>query len=232
MITLGNTEITKAYLGNTEISKMYLGEELVFGGDNPTPGLPYDAQVEYLESSGTQWIDTGITCRSYDGITAAFQVNAAQAGNNAYFFYGEGRNYSSENMELYTAIDKTKISFLIQGNTDITLDYTQKFNIDVRNKIATFTDDLGQTIGIADRSNVNDYTCLYTMAVFATHRANILKGNHIRCFKFQIIQDSVIVIDLIPVRKNGVGYMYDKISGELFGNNGTGSFTYGNDVTN
>lgn len=196
-------------------------------GGNP---LPYDAVVEYLESTGTQWIDTGITCRSYDGITAAFQVNAPQVGSNAYIFFGEGRSYTSENMELYTASDKTKISFLIQGNTDITLDYTQKFNIDVRNKIATFTDDLGQTIGIANRSMAPDYTCLYTMAVYATHRANILKGKHIRCFKFQIIQDSVIVIDLIPVRVGQVGYLYDRVSGQLFGNAGTGAFVVGPDV--
>lgn len=193
-------------------------------------GLPYSAEVEYLESTGTQWIDTGIACRSYDGITAAFQVNAAQSGGNAYFFYGQGRSYSSENMELYTAIDKTKISFLIQGNTDIILDYTQKFNIDVRNKIATFTDDLGQTLGVADRSRFYNYTCLYTMAIFATHRANILKGKHVRCFKFQIIQDSTVVIDLIPVRVRRVGYMYDKISGRLFGNAGTGDFIVGSDI--
>ena len=228
MIAFGASDMTKAYIGSTEVTKAYLGDELVWGGSSPA--LPYDVGVEYLESTGTQWIDTGITCRSYDGITAAFQVNAAQAGNNAYFFYGEGRSYKSGNMELYTARDKTKISFLIQGNTDITLDYTQKFNIDVRNKIATFTDDLGQTIGIADRSHIVDYTCLYTMAVFATHRASILKGEHIRCFKFQIIQDSVIVIDLIPVRVGRVGYMYDTVSGNLLGNSGTGNFILGPDV--
>lgn len=193
-------------------------------------GLPYSAEVEYLESTGTQWIDTGITCRSYDGITATFQANGLQAGSNAYFFFGQGQTYSAYNLELFTATASTKISFCLQGNTDITLDYTQKFNIDVRNKIATFTDELGQTIGTANRSRFSDYTCRYTMAVFATHRLNVLRKGHVRCFKFQIIQDSVIVLDLIPVRVRRVGYMYDKVSGRLFGNAGTGSFILGNDV--
>ena len=40
-----------------------------------------------------------------------------------------------------------------------------------------------------------------------------------------------LIFDLIPVRKDGVGYMYDKISGVMYGNNGTGAFTFGNDVT-
>jgi hypothetical protein len=34
-------------------------------------------------------------------------------------------------------------------------------------------------------------------------------------------------MDLIPVSKNGVGYLYDRISGTLYGNKGTSSFTLG-----
>ena len=38
------------------------------------------------------------------------------------------------------------------------------------------------------------------------------------------------VLDLIPVRKGNIGYMYDRVSGQLFGNQGTGAFIIGNDV--
>jgi hypothetical protein len=38
------------------------------------------------------------------------------------------------------------------------------------------------------------------------------------------------IIDLIPVRKGTTGYMYDKITGKLFGNAGTGTFTLGPDI--
>jgi hypothetical protein len=37
------------------------------------------------------------------------------------------------------------------------------------------------------------------------------------------------VIDFIPVRIGNVGYMYDKVSGKLFGNTGTGNFILGPD---
>lgn len=33
-----------------------------------TGKLPYDAEVEYLESTGTQWIDTGVTASNHAGI--------------------------------------------------------------------------------------------------------------------------------------------------------------------
>jgi hypothetical protein len=42
-------------------------------------------------------------------------------------------------------------------------------------------------------------------------------------------QNGSLVRDFIPVRKGQVGYMYDKISGRLFGNIGSGSFTFGPD---
>lgn len=40
----------------------------------------------------------------------------------------------------------------------------------------------------------------------------------------------ILVLDLIPVRKGNVGYMYDRVSGQLFGNQGTGEFVLGKDV--
>jgi hypothetical protein len=37
-------------------------------------------------------------------------------------------------------------------------------------------------------------------------------------------------MDLLPVRCGTVGYMYDRVSGTLFGNDGTGGFVVGADV--
>lgn len=51
-----------------------------------------------------------------------------------------------------------------------------------------------------------------------------------KIYSVQISQGNQIVMDLIPVRVGNVGYMFDKISGNLYGNNGTGSFTLGPDV--
>ena len=48
--------------------------------------------------------------------------------------------------------------------------------------------------------------------------------------KVKITAGTTVLYNLVSVRKDGVGYMYDTISGELFGNDGTGSFTLGSDV--
>jgi hypothetical protein len=52
----------------------------------------------------------------------------------------------------------------------------------------------------------------------------------VKYYSFKITVGNNVVYDFIPVRKSGVGYMYDKIGGELYGNRGSGSFTYGSDV--
>ena len=52
-----------------------------------------------------------------------------------------------------------------------------------------------------------------------------------RIFSCKIYDDGTLVRDLIPVRVGDVGYMFDRISGQLFGNAGTGAFIIGPDKT-
>ena len=52
-----------------------------------------------------------------------------------------------------------------------------------------------------------------------------------RIMKFESIRNGEKVADIIAVRKDGVGYMYDRVSGQLFGNAGTGAFVIGPDKT-
>ena len=52
----------------------------------------------------------------------------------------------------------------------------------------------------------------------------------LRIYSVQFIDNDEVILDLIPVRVGQVGYMYDKVSGQLFGNSGTGNFILGNDI--
>lgn len=51
-----------------------------------------------------------------------------------------------------------------------------------------------------------------------------------RIGSFCVTRSGVKILDLIPVRKKTVGYMYDRVSGKLFGNAGSGDFVLGPDV--
>jgi len=44
--------------------------------------LPYDAEVEYLESTGTQWIDTGTSMKYGDDFELNFEITKLGSANN------------------------------------------------------------------------------------------------------------------------------------------------------
>lgn len=51
-----------------------------------------------------------------------------------------------------------------------------------------------------------------------------------RLYNVELLRDGIKLRDYIPVRIGEVGYMYDKVSGELFSNAGSGSFILGPDI--
>ena len=55
------------------------------------------------------------------------------------------------------------------------------------------------------------------------------EGASCNIYSIKIWDNNILVRDLIPVRKGNIGYMYDRVSGQLFGNQGTGDFVIGPD---
>ena len=87
MIAIGGSEIGKLYVGSTEISKAYVGSNLIYDNSgSPTPALPYDAQIEYLQGIGTStWIDTGFIPKQ-DNIRVIADVEIITVGSNNIFY--------------------------------------------------------------------------------------------------------------------------------------------------
>lgn len=51
-----------------------------------------------------------------------------------------------------------------------------------------------------------------------------------KLYSFKLYDAGELVRDYIPVRFGTTGYLYDKVSGKLFGNQGTEEFILGPDV--
>ena len=79
--------------------------------------------------------------------------------------------------------------------------------------------------GLTDSFNLNRF---YLLAIGETNFERLYSGN-MRMFSAAFSASDGKQFDMIPVRKDGVGYMYDRVSGELFGNQGTGAFLIGPD---
>lgn len=192
-------------------------------------GLPYDAEVEYLEGTGTQWIDTGIFPTDTTGIkltilqkTTDERVAAGcmvtvpisnrfvvpYSNNGALnIFFGWGGNNPIFNQQ-FPISSKIQVSLNFYNSRVAALEnYTSAL-------VGTLSP-IGKTLllfarKVGDNANVPFVGNIY--------QAQISDGT------------STLVRDFIPVRVGQVGYMYDRVSRKLFGNAGTGAFVLGPDV--
>lgn len=187
--------------------------------------LPYDAEIEYLESSGTQWIDTGILGNAPIESFVDFSVNNL----NAQVILGGSsspRVYLVEVSYKKFCIGYNKVFKFGSSNIETNTRYnthtvfkagTQQLYV---NDVLSISSDLNETV-----------TSNYSLALFRLGSSSSSQFNtYGKIYNCKIIQNDVLVRDYIPVRVGQVGYMYDKVSGQLFGNSGSGNFILGNDV--
>lgn len=187
--------------------------------------VPYDFRVDYLESSGTQYIDTNIIVQENDTIEVeAMFLNKSgdnfllgssgltdegstwvevYANNTHYVRFGSSSSISrsgnaAENMNVWRTYKIKKSNFYVDGVKKLAPGFAS----------------------MPSRS----------LTIFGRKSSSVSKGlMKIRTAK--VIRGETLVINLISCRIGQVGYMYDTVSRQLFGNSGTGNFILGNDIT-
>lgn len=181
---------------------------------------PYDAKIELLESNGTQFIETGIIPDADTGI----YVNAKRIASNDTYIVGLRNNSSSTR---WCIGNSPYYGYGGYGGS-------QYFNV---NTIFTaqlnFLNDKKWTVNGVVKANLPslNFTPLYNIRLFGSAGvvASYSKAT-IVIYGVKISQGADVIMDLIPVRVGTTGYMYDKVSSQLFGNDGTGDFILGNDI--
>jgi len=199
-------------------------------------GLPYDAEVEYLESTGTQWIDTGVTYSASSSYVIETRARfRSQPSVNTYVGWDAGGAFGwmAQNGLNKWNNGAAGTSALLAAPYDVNADMT----LDIRagtNTLSYFTISGYGTISRAHAS-LAAYAMSNGYPLFARASQGVVEGRAIIYDYAKIYKDGVLVHDLIPVRvgsgASAVGYMYDRVSAQLFGNNGTGAFTIGPDKT-
>ena len=183
--------------------------------------LPYDAVVEYLESTGTQWIDTGIYPTAT--ISVLFRVTASRTTSN--FIFGSRPSAS---------INSLSYAFLVEGNNyfradwigeshEVRFSFSDEYSVTANQQTVT-VNGVAKSVVAKQTNGLRFYLCSCNTNGTASLP---MRGKIYYC---QIFDGETLVRDFIPVRVGQVGYMYDRVSGQLFGNAGTGAFIIGNDV--
>lgn len=229
-VRVGNTgymydKISCQLLGNSGSGNFVIGQD------------KYDAEIQYLESTGTQHIETEFKHNQNTRFVGKFEVINVAAITSAWLSpfgsWGDVQASSGTNYGKMKGIENNP-------NNNTWRSYYAKisnslaFNAAVK-RYGLHTIDFNKNVHTMD-----GYTCNHTAATFTSIYNDTIFGcrsytgavshGYYKFYYFQIYDNGTLVRDYIPVRKNNIGYMYDRVSGQLFGNAGSGQFVLGPDI--
>lgn len=221
-VNIGNKALNDAYIGDKPIKQIYLGNKLLW--------QKYDAEIEYLEGSGTQYIDTGYIPNNNTRIECVYNVKDVTQSHRIVLGCADSANATDAKNGIIIIRLQSGPSRFGFGNGSGTVyqsdDYSQlntEYKVYFDKNNIYINDTLVKTLPISEWT-ANNSLRLFGRAPWTSY---LLNGYLKYC---KIWDDVTLVRDYIPVRVVQVGYMYDKVSGQLFGNSGTGNFILGNDI--
>lgn len=192
-------------------------------------------ELEYIESTGTQYINTGLlsTSQSVIDIEFSFTTMAAGGSNNAAVFGGRNAQ-TSKTFTLFKLASTNPQYFRFDYNgqrqigtsSQLTWDELSRYRFIYDSKTVSIANTVTNEMVSYSLNPSNLYTtspiCLFCVNTNGT-MGTFMKGRIYRC----MYSDGSTTIELIPaLDENGIACMYDIVSGEFFYNQGKGDFLY------
>ena len=170
----------------------------------------YYTQLEYLESTGTQWIDTGViptntmkfvlesnfTSGAMGSSVASSSKTIFDFRSSAVLTYGEGKSHT------YTKRNQK-----------------QKFIIDYLNSKTSCDEDENSFVSTPKFGNS-------TFTIFTWHEGGYYYNTSGKFYSLKIYDNETLVRDFVPAmrKSDNVLGLYDKVEGKFYTNQGTGTF--------
>ena len=176
--------------------------------------------IEYIESNGTQYIDTGILPSSNIKLEIDYMPTVFDSDRN--YIYGA---YESENHRFQ--FSHSNIGFVSYGsgyNANVTTlsNTSQVHHLVLENRILKV-----DGVQIYDGSSQSFTFTTYTLYLFNQNSVNgvATAGCRSKIFASKIYDGDTLVRDFKPaLDSNGVACLYDTVTGKCFYNKGTGEF--------
>lgn len=182
--------------------------------------MPY-TKIKYIESTGTQYIDTKYICGNDVRIETEFEY--LQIDSVFRCIYGKQTRTAAEDaITVSQAVNYTVQAYWRTNLTPFTLEKDRRYKM-LQSQNALVLD--GVDYGGWSSSITKSQLTMYLMARNNNGAAgNFFKG---RIYGFKIYESNILAMDLIPVLDSSkVPCFYDKISNELLYNKGIGEFNY------
>lgn len=201
----------------------------VFLAGPPRATLPEGyTQLEYIQSSGAQYVDTGVRQDQNSRVIVDFQLISGPSSNYAWIF--EGRDTGPKNRHSVYA-NKTTGNWhggygSASQNTNIPYDLSARITADFNKNVL----------------KIGNTSTTFAQEVFQSLTSTVLFGRstggtidnyaQAKLFGCRFFDADTLLRDFIPCENAGgaVG-LYDLVNEKFYGNAGTGSFTAGPVVT-
>ena len=194
-------------------------------------------ELEYLESTGTQYINTGFIPNKQSRMIIDFYVNRpekpwiAYVGNTNAFGVIQSTNTASTSFLVYNGSNSNSTGFWrvesIYGNG------VGRYTVDINQNNVTIYASNGSSVSNTFSAGA-DYQLTTPLYLFGGDRDGNLMQNEgatIRIYSAKLYDNGQLVRDFIPVRRNidGVLGMYDRVTKTLYTNAGSDNFYPGQD---
>ena len=197
------------------------GQHSMMGGVK----LPYDAEVEYLQGDGNAYISTGVVPPKNSVVSMSLTVGFASGSSMRRFLASDG----AETYTHYCDISATNQFGAPGAYTSPVLSADTLYSATMEIEGATRANYSIVSGGTTYTSTTIDFRSGYFGELLLFRISTRYAGSGQRIGACKIYVNGVLVRYYIPVRVGTTGYLYDRVSGKLFGNAGTGVFGYGND---
>ena len=191
----------------------------------PAPKLPSGyTELEYIQSSGTQYIDTGFKPNQDTRVVTKFDMIQTDTAWRKLWGSGSG----SYNLDFALWNDgTTKLQSYYGTKTNNAVPITSmSLNVDANKNIWEYS---GETITF----DKNNFTCAYSMYIFNVNKDNssaYLPGM-MKLYFFKIYNNEVLVRDFIPCKNpSGAIGLYDTVNNQFYQNVGSGTFIAGPEI--
>ena len=219
---LGNNDVVN--IDDKPIKKLSKDEEWIFQFVSG-PKLPNGyTELEYIQSSGTQYIDTRFIPTSNTKISIDFQVLSVVADDTIIGTINPNCVIGYNTTEIYAGF-KLGTGTSIAIATTVTSRHTAElsngvFKVDAQQK---------------SFDQVTGFSHTLTALIFASHYSGISDGAYGKCaakvYSAKIYESGVLVRDFIPCKNaSGVVGMWDDVNSVFYQNAGSGTFIAGPEI--
>lgn len=209
----------KVYVGIDGVARKV--KKIYIGVDNSLPA-EY-TQVTYIQSSGSQYINTGFKPNQNTRVVMDAQLTTVAASQ---FYFGTRTSSGTVNF-----------NFLADTTTALRSDYGES-------KVTTTAIPLNTRVTIDKDKNVckinsttvtntaSTFQCSFDLFLFAADESGSAKYfSSARLYSCKIYDNGTLIRDFVPcVNEAGAAGLYDKVKGKFYANVGSGSFSVGSAV--